>query len=80
MNICEAAKMTGNGSGIYRESNPTLGLIIPTNTEACCIIGDPISGKSMFRWNPTLGDLTADDWQPTGLSGNELRKERADIL
>ncbi len=75
MNICDAIKKAGCGGGIYRESDPALGIIIPTNTDACCIIANLKHEQAAFRWNPCADDLTADDWQPTGLSRDELRKE-----
>ena len=42
-------------------------LIKPTNSYDCCailIFGDGENWQSRF-WNPTAGDLMADDWEVT---------------
>lgn len=47
-------------------SRPSLGYvrILPTNTPDCCILFSSFSGKIPCRgWQPTAGDLAADDWE-----------------
>ncbi len=67
MNIYEATKAAAKcNGGIFRESEPNLDIIVPTNTDACCIICDLTSDRAGIRWNPNLADLLAEDWKPTG--------------
>ncbi|CAM2774477.1 Thoeris anti-defense Tad2 family protein [Fructilactobacillus fructivorans] len=67
MNIQEASKKAmSKGLLITRRKWQPGGMsIIPTNTSLCCLMipykSDDIDGPSI-RWNPTLNDLTADDW------------------
>lgn len=42
--------------------------IMPSNTPDCCLIVTTVSanGKTPCRgWQPTAGDLIAEDWEPT---------------
>lgn len=69
MNIQEAAKIAHQqGTGIFRKGWPFLVYILPTNTAACCLIvkARHSERKAVLRWEPTLNDLTADDWQVYG--------------
>ncbi|MBF0781153.1 MULTISPECIES: hypothetical protein [unclassified Granulicatella] len=52
--------------GIRRSSWLKDYIVIPTNSEVCCIIG-PTRDKKLLapRWNPTSDELTADDWEVT---------------
>lgn len=51
------------GKGIYRESNTGI-WFLPSNAESYFVImkkDKPLSGK----WNPSIEDLLAKDWQIT---------------
>ena len=50
---------------VRAETNGTMLIIKPTNTSECCILIDTRKrrpGGSIRWWNPTLEDLTANDW------------------
>lgn len=69
MNIQDAAKRAKRlGRGITREGygqRPMM--LLPTNSASCVLMipfeDDQFKTK---RWNPTLNDLTADDWYVYG--------------
>lgn len=71
MYIDQAAKMAAlEGKCMTRKSvmEETGGMMLnvkPTNTSECCILIERTNrrpGGSARWWNPTLEDLTADDW------------------
>lgn len=75
MFIHEAAKMAYEKSGLmvrkgfYLEGALTIG-IKPTNGYDCCIIIRVAEMREEARarcWNPTMDDLTADDWEVIAL-------------
>ena len=82
MNIHEAARLAHeHGTGIYRRDNPfSMLTIIPTNTSACCIVISPKEENPLGqKWNPTLADLLATDWEVYGISPRqELGQEVQD--
>lgn len=41
--------------------------IQPTDTPDCCIVEGTARRKPCRGWEPTAGDLTADDWDVVGL-------------
>lgn len=41
--------------------------ILPTNSPDGCIVESATEGKPRRGWQPTAGDLVADDWEPVGL-------------
>lgn len=71
MHIHEAAEMAASKGkcmtrkSVMEETNGKLLNVKPTNTSECCILIDRTKrrpGGSARWWNPTLEDLTADDW------------------
>lgn len=64
MNIQQAALLAHQtGTAMHR---PPLGrrfCIVPTNTDrGCMLVHDTQNRATEFRWQPTLEDLTAEDW------------------
>lgn len=41
--------------------------IQPTNSPDGCIIESDVDRKTRRSWQPTAGDLVAEDWEPVGL-------------
>lgn len=41
--------------------------ILPTNSPDGCIMESATDGKPRRGWQPTAGDLVAEDWVPVGL-------------
>lgn len=72
MNIQEAAKRSEKENKMMFRKNAMqingairIG-ILPTDSYATCLIAKIRDGKVidiMNHWNPTLNDLTADDWE-----------------
>lgn len=56
-------------SWAYPTENPTSAAIkiLPTNSPDCCVIMSVSRGIPCRGWEPTAGDLMADDWEPVGL-------------
>lgn len=75
MKINEAVRLAiDEGKCIYKESeilSSKFNLerdwkIMPTKSlHDCCMIYDPQKKAYGIRWNPTVADLLADDWQIT---------------
>lgn len=66
MVISEAIKRAiKKGQGIARKSDgPRPPIFIPTNTDGCVLV--LVDHNHIYqRWNPTLDDLSADDWYVT---------------
>lgn len=64
MNIQDAIQAAAKkGRGIRRQSWREDGpILIPTNTSLCIILSIS-ENKIIPRWNPSLDDLSADDWE-----------------
>lgn len=64
MNIFEAAKLAfAQNKCITRSEFSDFFRIQPTNTESCCIISRADGTNMSPRWQPSLNDLIADDWE-----------------
>lgn len=75
MNIVEAIEATTKEQPyITRESwgyptdrpVPASVYVLPTNSPDCCIIKSSTNKEPRRGWQPTAGDLTANDWHPVG--------------
>jgi hypothetical protein len=66
MNLVTACKYSQYvGEPIYRKSLPEM-LILPTDTENCCVVSGIDGERKRPRWNPRLDDLIAEDWAVRG--------------
>lgn len=66
MNIRKAIKKAQiHGSGIARRSwSPQWGWLLPTNSEfGILLMPYEFDGEISPRWEPSLDDLLADDWE-----------------
>ena len=67
MNICEACReFERTGIPFRRASADKMPQVwfYPTNTLECCIVYDAERRAYGKRWNPTLDDLMATDYEP----------------
>jgi len=66
MNIQDAVKKAAKtGTTIRRKSYPRgIICVLPTNTPHGCLLVSPMGCRvAQYRWQPTLDDLAAGDWE-----------------
>lgn len=78
MNIANAVKEAAKqGTSIRRTAwRKRIGSVLPTNTAGGCLVipGEGArGGAARYRWQPTMDDLLASDWEVCEAPGGMLR-------